>query len=310
MEKICVLMTSYNPNKYYIEQVSSVLSQKDVSVDLVIRDDCSTNTEWLEKTPSASNVKLIRGEKNIGVAQNILTLIRYAREKRGDYTYYAYSDQDDVWQADKLITGIQALKNMDMNKPCLYYSNLTVVDKDLQGTALLFKTGVVKNTLQQGMAQIFAFACTFVFNRKMVEVILDKPIEFMGFDHLVYYIALIEGNAYFDDTPHILYRQTGENVSGNKTQGIKRTIDRIKNIFIEKKDVARAGGGNFEEIAKYLLRNFGKELTDHDKQLLRIISDYRVSIRNKWRLIRNSEIKAGYQPKDFYRNIRIILGKY
>ena len=59
-----------------------------------------------------------------------------------------------------------------------------------------------------------------------------------------------------------------------------------------------------------MLRNFGKELTDHDEQLLRTVSDYRLSIRNKWRLIRNSEIKAGYQPKDFYRNMRIVLGKY
>ena len=310
MEKICVLMTSYNPNKYYIEQVGSILSQKDVSVDLVIRDDCSTNTEWLEKTPAANNIMIIRGEKNLGVAQNILALIRYARENRGEYTYYAYSDQDDVWKADKLITGIQALKNMDMSRPCLYYSNLTVVDKDLKGTSLLFKSGVVKSTLPQGMAQIFAFACTFVFNKKMVEAILEKPIEFMGFDHLVYYIALIEGNVCFDDTSHILYRQTGENVSGDKTQGIKRILDRIKNMFNEKEDVARAGGGRFEEIAKYLLRNFGKELTDHDEQLLRTVSDYRLSIRNKWRLIRNSEIKAGYQPKDFYRNMRIVLGKY
>ena len=221
-------MTSYNPNKYYIEQISSILSQKDVSVDLVIRDDCSTNTEWLEKTPSVNNVTLIRGEKNLGVAQNILALIRYARENRGDYAYYAYSDQDDVWEEDKLITGIRILKNMDKDTPCLYYSNLTVVDKDLQGTTLLFKTGVVKNTLPQGMAQIFAFACTFVFNKKMLEAILEKPIEFLGFDHLVYYIALIKGETYFDDTSHLLYRQTGENVSGDKTRGIKRTINRIK----------------------------------------------------------------------------------
>ena len=303
-------MTSYNPNKYYIEQISSILSQKDVSVDLVIRDDCSTNTEWLEKTPSVNNVTLIRGEKNLGVAQNILALIRYARENRGDYAYYAYSDQDDVWEEDKLITGIRILKNMDKDTPCLYYSNLTVVDKDLQGTTLLFKTGVVKNTLPQGMAQIFAFACTFVFNKKMLEAILEKPIEFLGFDHLVYYIALIKGETYFDDTSHLLYRQTGENVSGDKTRGIKRTINRIKILFAEKQDVARAGGGNFEEIAKYLLRNFGQELTNHDKQLLRIVSDYRKSIRNKWRLILNSEIKAGYQPKDLYRYIRIVLNKY
>ena len=40
---VCVLMSSYNGEKYIKQQIDSILSQEDVDLKLVIRDDGSTD---------------------------------------------------------------------------------------------------------------------------------------------------------------------------------------------------------------------------------------------------------------------------
>ena len=40
---ICVLMATYNGEKYLVEQIESILCQKDVDVRLFVRDDGSTD---------------------------------------------------------------------------------------------------------------------------------------------------------------------------------------------------------------------------------------------------------------------------
>ena len=310
MESICVLMTSYNPTEYIIAQVESILNQENVFVDLVIRDDASTNKKWINEIKSKYKVTVIEATENVGVAQNIRELIRFANIYKKNFKYFAYSDQDDIWKSDKLKIGIERLKQLDFSKPSLYYSNLMVVDEKLENGALLFQKGVVKNTLPQGVAQIFAFACTFVFNDVMLNAILEKPFEFMGFDHIVYYIALINKNIFYDNNSYILYRQHGNNVSGDKKAGIIYYIYKIKSIFEKKNDSARAGGGYFNEIANYLLKYYGDCLTKNDIDDLTMVAEYNRSLRNKLKLIGSKRVQAGYYPKDLFRHLRILLGKY
>ena len=39
MEKICVLMSTYNGEKYLDEQIQSIINQEGVNVQLLVRDD-------------------------------------------------------------------------------------------------------------------------------------------------------------------------------------------------------------------------------------------------------------------------------
>ena len=43
-ERILVLMSTYNGEKYLQEQLDSILSQKNVKVDILVRDDGSTDS--------------------------------------------------------------------------------------------------------------------------------------------------------------------------------------------------------------------------------------------------------------------------
>lgn len=300
-EKVCVLMTTYNPKEYVIEQVESILRQENVDTSIIIRDDASNEKAILNKLKDYKDTTVLEGEKNIGVRDNILELLSYVQLNCADYDYYAYSDQDDVWYSDKLYTAIISLRKMNNDIPNLYYSNLLVVDENLKPSHELQKRGVVKNSIGQSLSQIFLFACTAVFNKKMIDVILSTWPGNMGFDYLLYYIGILKGEVYYDDIPHIYYRQHGDNVSGVKYKGWK--------YFWSKRNIIRTDERFFKNVANYLLRNMSQGLDEKDLNLIKKVADYD-GIVSRIRILLDHEIKAGYYPKNFYNAIRIIVNRY
>ena len=141
--KVMVLMSTYNGEKYLREQIDSILGQTGVSVKLLIRDDGSKdNTVEIVKQYCKENddIKLVEG-KNVGFAESFMELV-YRANLYSDISYFAFSDQDDVWLNDKLISAIHMLEGIhEKNAPNLYFSTARAVDKDLK---FLFDYGKYK----------------------------------------------------------------------------------------------------------------------------------------------------------------------
>ena len=95
---VSVIMPAYNAERYIVHAIESVLSQ-DVSLELLIIDDCSKDrtAEVAENYADGKKVKLFRNQQNQGVAESRNTGIRQALGK-----YVAFLDADDWWQAGKL----------------------------------------------------------------------------------------------------------------------------------------------------------------------------------------------------------------
>lgn len=105
---VSVLMSTYNGAKYIREQIDSILNQKDVNVELLIRDDGSSdNTAEIckEYQKKNTNIRFYQGE-NIGVGKSFMELLKKAPEA----DYYSFSDQDDVWLEDKLSRAVKMIK--------------------------------------------------------------------------------------------------------------------------------------------------------------------------------------------------------
>lgn len=50
-----------------------------------------------------------------------MELVKYAQSTLADqYDYFAFADQDDYWQPDKLISAVELMQGME--EPCLYFS--------------------------------------------------------------------------------------------------------------------------------------------------------------------------------------------
>ena len=92
---VAVIMSTYNGEKYLAEQIDSILAQKDVHVELFIRDDASQDStreiisDYVNKY---DNVHADYGTNNIGWIRSFI----YALGTAPEFDYYALSDQDDV----------------------------------------------------------------------------------------------------------------------------------------------------------------------------------------------------------------------
>ena len=120
-EIITVLMSTYNGEKYLREQIESILNQKNVRVQILVRDDGSTDHTHIILDEYQKNGKLnwYTG-MNLKSSKSFMNLVTKAPETE----YYAFCDQDDVWNNDKLYRAVNKLKSMgNMNIPRLYSCN-------------------------------------------------------------------------------------------------------------------------------------------------------------------------------------------
>ena len=97
-DHILVLLSTYNGDSFLGEQIDSLLSQEDVELSIIIRDDGSSDKtialiDYYGKLHS--NIFFIKGF-NCGSARSFMNLLYEANVSHCDYDYYAFCDQDDV----------------------------------------------------------------------------------------------------------------------------------------------------------------------------------------------------------------------
>lgn len=115
---VSVVITTYNGEEYIKEQIDSVLSQSYPIYEIIVQDDCSTDTtldiikDYARRYP---NVKVFINDNNLGFNQNFQTATMRAT---GDYV--ALCDQDDVWFPTKIEKQVKAIGNHDICFCCHY----------------------------------------------------------------------------------------------------------------------------------------------------------------------------------------------
>ncbi|WP_283650555.1 glycosyltransferase [Dubosiella newyorkensis] len=225
MKEIQILMSTYNGEKYLKEQLDSIFKQKGVKVHLLVRDDGSKD-ETLKILKQYDEIEVVTG-KNEGPTNSFLDLIELA----GDYDYYAFSDQDDVWDDDKLLVAISMLAMHE--GPAVYSSDTRIVDEDLQFIKKETKSPVV--TLGSAIVKNYITGCTTVFNKELMVMLKKyKPNHAPFHDWWINLVCLsIGGKSIFDNKPHISYRQHGDNVVSGNATFIKKWSSRLKK-FIQK----------------------------------------------------------------------------
>ena len=289
--KVQVLLSSYNGEAYIKEQIESILNQKDVELSLLIRDDGSTDkTVSLINEFLSENVNLVCGQ-NIGAAKSFFELILLAE----DYDYFAFSDQDDVWLADKLTVAVSKLSLYE-NRPAIYSSNTRLVDRELnmiadedRHPAISLKSAIMRN---------YATGCTVVFNRKLMQL-LKRGIPKVKIYHDWWAnlaVLSVGGVSIFDDTPHILYRQHAGNAVGATSSHIGKIYNRIKRL--------KKGKYHRDKIASELLRIYGDKMAEVDISFLNVLADYR---NNKMALYMTKDLTSNDKEIDFFFKVSIFF---
>ncbi|MED0676155.1 glycosyltransferase family 2 protein [Aneurinibacillus thermoaerophilus] len=235
-KRVQVLLSTYNGEKYLEEQLDSVLAQSYQNLSILVRDDGSMDSTKaiLERYKKKyENIKVLLG-KNKGVIASFFELLRQASE---EVDYFAFCDQDDYWQADKLETALRRLKNIDESIPALYCGRVELVNERLEhiGMYPLRKRGP---SFENAIVQNIATGCTIVMNKAARRLILSRlpqPENVVMHDWWFYLVVSAFGIVIYDPESKMLYRQHGANTVGTDHTFLGRWLTRFKR-YVKKKE--------------------------------------------------------------------------
>lgn len=301
---VFVLLSSYNGEKYIRQQIESILAQEGCEIRLIVRDDGSTDDtlKILAEYKNEGKLEYYQGS-NLGPAKSFLTLMINA----GEAEYYAFSDQDDIWENDKIIEGIRKLPKTQ--NPALYCSNLRMVDNQGNVLAPLFlpekiATDFYSLVLQSG----YLFGCTMIFNRPMQQFVASRglPQYLVMHDVWLGIIAAMYGNLVYDANTYINYRRHEGNFTGNKSGKNKGIREKLAEATSENKFSFSKQLFSFLE---YVSENQRKLLSQH--KIVHIISTYKVNWINKIKLLLLLlfKIKYPFKRKIFFC-IQVLYNQY
>lgn len=297
MAKVCVLLSTYNGEKYLEAQLQSLVRQKGVDLDIIIRDDGSTDStiEILKQWERTGKVRWYAGD-NLGWAMSFIHLLLNSP----DYDYYAFCDQDDIWQEDKLHRALEYLKD-SQESPCCYFSNLTYW-KEGMPMRKVFPDELYFDKYTC-LVQCFAYGCTMVFNKPLVDIIKKNPPHSVSaHDFWVYQTAVLTGTVYYDPNSYILYRQHGNNQEGALkshkeiwSRRFKKSLPRLFNQH------------QIEYNVNELIRCYRSYISDETLQILTGISEYRTSLNRYFSLLFSRKYKMSRWENNFWLKLKILM---
>lgn len=113
MRLISIVTPSYNSSNYILKTIESVLIQTYEDWELIIVDDCSTDSscEIIQSfIDSDSRIKLIKQDQNGGAAAARNTGIEHAKGQ-----FIAFLDSDDYWHPEKLEKQLKYFEQYDVD---------------------------------------------------------------------------------------------------------------------------------------------------------------------------------------------------
>ena len=286
MNTVVILLSTYNGEKYLKEQIDSLLNQKGVDIKILARDDGSKDSTvsiLSEYERLNANFSYYQGT-NCGPAKSFLHLITHADSA----DYYAFCDQDDVWDEDKLLSAINRLNKLNSKKPNLYYSNLRIVDEHLNFYRLSHSWNFHNDNKYSALTENLCTGCTAVFNRKAKELIAQRLPDYCTMhDTWIYMICMLMGNTIYDKDAHISYRQHSSNVVGTylKKRRTKVMFEKVKRLFNKELQPRYLNAINFYEC-------FNDVMDSECKSKVLEIVNYKNSFKDRMKLFFDNDIKA------------------
>jgi len=140
--------------------------------------------------------------------------------------YYAYSDQDDIWEADKLERAIACLKAVPCDVPALYCARTRLVDvdnNDIGLSPLFTRPPCFANALMQNIGG----GNTMMFNdaaRALLQKV-GEDIDVITHDWWTYMVVSgCGGKVFYDAHPSVRYRQHDSNLVGMNSSWSARLV--------------------------------------------------------------------------------------
>jgi glycosyltransferase involved in cell wall biosynthesis len=224
---IAILLCTMQGQHYLREQLDSILWQSHVLWSIWASDDGSDDGTHAilgqyQSRLGKSRLSICPGPAK-GYVKNFLSLTCNANITAD---YYAYADQDDIWEADKLARALEWLQTVPSHVPALYCArtcNVDVNNQDIGFSPVFAKPPGFANALVQSIGG----GNTMVFNNAACRLlrIAGADVQVVSHDWWAYLVVSgCGGKVFYDPQPTVRYRQHDSNLIGTNNNWTARLM--------------------------------------------------------------------------------------
>lgn len=218
-ELVSIIVPVYNVEKYIEETISCVIAQTYEEWELLLiedgsRDDTPQIIARCMAGQGGDRIRLIRQPSNMGAA---MARNRGLKEARG--RYIAYLDADDLWVPTKLERELRFLREKNA---AFVFTGYEFADEQGRGTGKVVHVPATLN-YRQALSNTTIFTTTVMFDTaKIPKDQLEMPV-IKSEDTALWFRVLRNGyTAYGLDENLVRYRRTGNSLSANKLEALRR----------------------------------------------------------------------------------------
>lgn len=231
--KVAILLCTFNGAAFLGEQLDSIEEQTHANWEVWASDDGSTDAtlarlksrqaEW-----PAGRMHIVSGPQR-GFAANFLSL---ACRSDIQAEAFAFCDQDDIWEADKLQRALDWIATVPSGVPALYCARTRLIDAEgleIGLSPLFTRAPGFGNALVQNIGG----GNTMVFNAAARELLRIAGAQVQAVAHDWWAYLLVSGcggRVHYDPHPTIRYRQHGGNLIG-RNSGWRARLTRMLMLF-------------------------------------------------------------------------------
>ena len=264
MEKIDILLATYNGSKYLSEQIDSLINQTYKNINIIVRDDGSTDNtvEIIEEYEKKdSRVRLLSDNLgNLGFVRNFEELMKNSTSE-----YLMFSDQDDIWYNDKVEISYVRMKEVEYiygkSCPILVHTNSRIMNYENQSKKLFILKFSNNSLFENSFFNFFVQGSTMIINKFLKIESLPFSKEVYLHDRYLHLITEFIGVRSYIDVPTMNYRQHSSNEIGASSNVIKKIKskryfnpdDKELIVFLVDRYDDRLGETKKKKIEKYLL---------------------------------------------------------
>src|SRR5262249_45043308 len=223
--RVAILLGTKDGAAFLDDQLRSFADQSHRNWLLVVSDDGSRDaTRAIIARFAATQPQpvAVRDGPGRGVTANFLSL---AADPAIDADAFAFSDQDDVWHADKLSRALARLATAPEGVPALYCGRTELMTEDgrCYGLSPLFRR---PPSFRNALVQSLGGGNTMVFNRAAKRLIeaAGAPTVVLHDWWLYQLVSAAGGAVFYDSRPMLKYRQHADNLIGSNLGGRARLL--------------------------------------------------------------------------------------
>jgi hypothetical protein len=222
-------MATFNGEAHIRDQIRSILSQDLDDLELVVSDDGSTDKTLVICRELAAGDRRVRIlPPHTGQPGHLRNFERALKATRG--CYIAFSDQDDLWDPEKLSLLVAALENEPTRDLAL--CDLRVVNDDGKTFAPSFNAyqrlrARSGKPFRELLYRNFVTGGASMITDRLRSLALPFPGGCLYHDWWLATVAAAQGGIIYVDRPAMAYRQHDNNVLGASGAGLGRLRTRL-----------------------------------------------------------------------------------